>query len=427
MVADDLDHTVSIAFFGGDKTACLDSIRRTFETINQGYQWLESHEFIGCKCPVCKSDPNPQFYKLEMLYRLFVNGISQVPCSRSFELVEIAALLHVPQHLVEQLSLFNLQSQEFKSGRDRMLSDVIDHKKSVEQQTATASDGAMFKSREHLATDTYHFATLRDPSENLIYIDKTALIHQMVTTDRYYFLSRPRRFGKSLLVSTLKELFQGNKALFEGLAIASTDYDFPVHPVIQLNVYAERFQKRKDFEDHLVHELKRLVRNNGWDFELEATSPRRCFNELIDKLSTQGPVVILIDEFDKPILDSLESENADDLKATKMIRNVLQEFYSVVKERDADLRFVLVTGVSKFSKVSLFSGLNNLNDITSNTDYATLLGIPQAELETALKPYLDDMAQEFEMDPVEIKKLLRHWSTVIAFPMRIIGFTTPFH
>lgn len=263
--------------------------------------------------------------------------------------------------------------------------------------------------RKYLPTDTYAFFKLRDPANNLLYIDKTALIYQLISRDRYYFLSRPRRFGKSLLISTLKELFLGNKALFEGLAIASTEYDFPVFPVIHLDVYSKRFQQRQEFEDHLVGMLKRLVERNNWDFELLSASARDCFNELIDKLSVQGPVVILIDEYDKPILDSVEKDTSEDLSTTKMIRNVLQEFYSVIKERDADLRFVMVTGVSKFAKVSLFSGLNNLNDISLDNNYATLLGITQSELETSLKSHLMDMAQELEMDAGELKKLLKHW------------------
>jgi hypothetical protein len=257
---------------------------------------------------------------------------------------------------------------------------------------------------KNLPTDTYDFPRLRDPRENLIYIDKTELIYKLISSGHYFFLSRPRRFGKSLLISTLKQLYQGNRKLFTGLAIAATDYDFPSYPVIHLDVYTSRFDDRKALEADLIQKLQDLIVQNKWDVTLESETPRACLGELIRKLSEHGRVVILIDEYDKPILDHLE-----DLERAKIARDVLQDFYSVIKEHDAELHFVMVTGVSRFSKVSLFSGLNNLRDISNSRDYATLLGITQEELDTVLNDHVCAMTEEMNMDQAELKRHLREW------------------
>ncbi len=224
--------------------------------------------------------------------------------------------------------------------------------------------------------------------DDCVYVDKTAYVQQLVESGTYYFLSRPRRFGKSLLVDTLYQLFQGSEALFRGLHI-HPHWDWSVsYPVINIsfadgggNNSAELNEK---IREHLLINQERL----GLE-PCKMPSLSGCFGELIRNAKAKygRNVVILIDEYDKPILDTLEKSAEI---ATEM-RNTLRSFYSVIKGQDANIRFVLLTGVSKFSKVSLFSGLNNLNDITIDARYSALCGYTQIELEHTFADYLQDV------------------------------------
>ena len=217
-----------------------------------------------------------------------------------------------------------------------------------------------------------------------VYVDKTAHIQRLVELGKYYFLSRPRRFGKSLLVDTLRELFAGNEALFRGLAIhPHWDWNNP-NPVIYLSF--------NDGVHHSAEQLQERIRTQLHDnaarlqVSLPNTNdPALLLQRLIEYSVQQHgqPAVILVDEYDKPILDQL-----DNTALAIALREVLKDLYSVIKGRDSLLRFVLLTGVSKFSQVSLFSGLNNLEDITLDTRYATLCGYTQAELEQHFAPSL---------------------------------------
>jgi len=228
-------------------------------------------------------------------------------------------------------------------------------------------------------------------NDGCVYVDKTALIHQLVTTSRYHFLSRPRRFGKSLLVDTLKELFEGNEPLFQGLAIHPLWDWTKKHPVIHITfndgVHTDRAQLDNRIRAQLHDNAKHL------QIELPETDdiPQQ-FSRLLERaVEHHGqPAVVLIDEYDKPILDQiLDSQRAAEL------RDGLKNLYSVLKGRDTLLRFVLLTGVSKFSQVSLFSGLNNLNDITLDARYSALCGYTQSELEHHFHDHLKgaDMAR----------------------------------
>jgi hypothetical protein len=255
-----------------------------------------------------------------------------------------------------------------------------------------------------LPTDISEFERLRDANHPSRYIDKTAYIHRLITQASYYFLSRPRRFGKSLLISTLKALFQGKKELFKGLAIAQTDYDFPGFPTIHLDGSSGRIKDQADFEDRLIEKLKEQAESNQVNLDYRNKTARKCFEDLIATLGKDRQVVVLIDEYDKPILDHI-----DDLPKATMIRDTLKDFYGVLKERQKYLRFVLLTGVSRFSKVSLFSGLNHLVDISTSKDYAAMLGITEEELQSDLEPYLQVMASEIDFSMGELKDNLKHW------------------
>ncbi|WP_257669737.1 ATP-binding protein [Parapedobacter tibetensis] len=235
-----------------------------------------------------------------------------------------------------------------------------------------------------------------------LYIDKTELIHELVTTGNYYFLSRPRRFGKSLLVDTIDELFSGNHKLFEGLWIAD-HWDWEQkNPVIHLRISQIDYQKRGLY-DALSSELNKVAEEMGLD--LLETDLKSKFRELIEKAAKSlGQVVILVDEYDKPIIDYL-----DDPAKVKENRAVFKSFYSVLKDADRHIRFLFLTGVSRFSKVSIFSDLNNLQDITVGRMFNALVGITQQELETNFVAEIRNYADEMGVREVELIEKVRQW------------------
>jgi len=232
------------------------------------------------------------------------------------------------------------------------------------------------------------FSLLRE--EGYCYVDKTPLIARLADEGRYYFLSRPRRFGKSLLVTTLAEAFAGNRALFEGLYLAD-HWDWARrHPVIRMDLGQGVIQSRQRLDERLLRILGMEAEAHGE--VLDSHHPADAFEELIHKLhrGCGQRVVVLVDEYDKPILDNIEHP-----ERARELRDGLRNLYSVIKAQDAHLHFGLLTGVSKFSKVSLFSGLNNLKDITLDARFATLCGYTQAELESVFAEHLHgvDMAE----------------------------------
>ncbi|MDX8412467.1 MAG: ATP-binding protein [Mariprofundales bacterium] len=227
--------------------------------------------------------------------------------------------------------------------------------------------------------------------EGYCYVDKTALIHKLVEEGKYYFLSRPRRFGKSLLISTLKSLFRGERELFTGLAIED-EWDWSrVHPVIHISFGGGLMDSVAALETKLQETIQSHCQAYG--VELVSSSSAGRFSELIFLLrqTFNQPVVVLIDEYDKPILDNLVADRNETAIA---VRDQLKGFYAVLKDSDEHLRFALLTGVSKFSKVSLFSGLNNLRDITLDSRYATVCGYTEDELTHTFADWLDGVDRE---------------------------------
>lgn len=217
----------------------------------------------------------------------------------------------------------------------------------------------------------------------MVYIDKTGIIRPLVEKPGRYFLSRPRRFGKSLLVDTFKELFEGNETLFRGLAIHG-EWDWSKrYPVVKIDFAGGTLGSREDLEGKLLPLFDRYARKHG--ITLSTTGVVNRFIELIRTLYETGgmPAVVLVDEYDKPILDHIE----DPSKAEEM-RNLLKDFYSCIKEVDEYLQFVFLTGVSKFGKVSIFSGINNLKDLTLDPGYAAICGYTQEDLECDFSEHL---------------------------------------
>jgi hypothetical protein len=218
----------------------------------------------------------------------------------------------------------------------------------------------------------------------------------MVTTGKPYFLSRPRRFGKSLLVSTLDCLFSARKDLFEGLYIYD-QWDWTrKHPVIRFDFGGINYQTAEDLKKDLIDKIDKYARQYGLTLSRQGSGR---FAELIEELHGKigEQVVVLVDEYDKPIIDNLS-----DLAFADTIRKTLHDFYQVLKASDDHLRLIFLTGVSKFSKVSIFSGLNNLMDLTLDPRFSTICGYTQPELEACFAAYLDDFAQELNTTVPEL-------------------------
>ena len=223
-------------------------------------------------------------------------------------------------------------------------------------------------------------------SDNYAYIDKTHHVDNLAkSSGDYFFLSRPRRFGKSLLIDTLKQAFLGNKEVFTGLHIENCWNWNVSYPVLHFSFGAGTLKTPEQLESK-IHYLLDVSFN---EFELDSTysEVNTRFSDLIAQVfkKTKHPIVLLIDEYDKPILDCI-----NDTEAAGEMREGLKDFYSVIKDNDDKLKFVFLTGVSKFSKVSLFSGLNNLDDISLNPNFADICGYTQSEMESEFSEYLED-------------------------------------
>ena len=232
-------------------------------------------------------------------------------------------------------------------------------------------------------------STLREIlEEDYLYIDKTKIALELIESGKYYFLSRPRRFGKSLFLDTLRTIFEGDKEIFEGLYIYDK-YEFVKHPIIRISFNSGDFKTKEGFEKRIFE----ILRMNQRELDLSCDkdlSVGGCLEDLIYNAYKKynQRVVILIDEYDKPILDNIEEK-----QIARERREDLKNFYSVIKGSDEYIKLVFITGVSKFSKISLFSGLNNLNDITLNPRYATICGYTQNDIETTFINHLQ--GQEF--------------------------------
>ncbi|OGT94855.1 MAG: hypothetical protein A2298_03820, partial [Gammaproteobacteria bacterium RIFOXYB2_FULL_38_6] len=262
------------------------------------------------------------------------------------------------------------------------------------------------KKLQNLPLGTQDFGVLRD--NDYLYVDKTNYVYDLMTTSRVLFLARPRRFGKSLLVSTFEAVFRNRKELFDGLYIKEkTNYDWQEYPVIKLDMSAIPCsgEHSKDFEKYLNAALGDIAENYQVKLEADST-PQRNFSVLINQLrkKTGKPVAILIDEYDAPLIKNI----SDEPKAIQM-QEVLKDFYVVMKSEDANIKFIFLTGVSKFAKVSVFSGLNNLEDLSKNPKYATLLGYTQNELEYYFADRIEQLAQKENKTIPEMLEKIKYW------------------
>ncbi len=222
------------------------------------------------------------------------------------------------------------------------------------------------------------------------YVDKTPIMRDLIDQGSFYFLSRPRRFGKSLFVDTLKALFEGEEELFRGLAIHDS-WDWSVrHPVVRLS-FGDQYNSPEEIDQHIHGELRAVADDAGIEMGEICIKGSQHLKELIRLLhrSTGRQVVVLVDEYDKPILDALDRP-----ELARANRDYLRGFYGIIKDSAEHVRFVFVTGITMFSKVSLFSGLNNLKDISLNPRYASICGFTDDELDTVFAPELEGLDRE---------------------------------
>ncbi len=241
--------------------------------------------------------------------------------------------------------------------------------------------------RRKLPIGIQTFREIRE--EGHYYVDKTGYAKRLVDEGKHHFLSRPRRFGKSLFVDTLKELFEGSEALFEGLAIHG-HWDWSVrHPVVRLDFSGGDYGEPGSLDEEVAAQLDEIEENAGLESRYPAASPR--FAHLIRRLrgQTGRRVVVLVDEYDKPILDAL-----GDPERARANRNYLRGLYGNIKRRDADIAFSFITGVSKFTRTSLFSGMNNLRDITLRPLHSAICGYTETDLDETFAPELEGLDRE---------------------------------
>ena len=258
--------------------------------------------------------------------------------------------------------------------------------------------------------------------ENYVYIDKTEIMYRLVSTSNPYFLSRPRRFGKSLLLSTMEAYFLGKRDLFKGLAIERLETEWNTHAVLRLDLNAEKYDSPERLHDMLERQLR------GWEktYETggEGITHSGRFMEVIKKANekTGRGVVVLIDEYDKPLLNSFHDEALQ-----KAFRETLTAFYTVLKSADPWLRFVFITGVTKFAQMGIFSNLNQLKDISLDPRYAALCGLTGDEIRADFVPELKLLAKENNLDDEACMERLTRMYDGYHFNYRdMVGIYNPF-
>ncbi len=264
-----------------------------------------------------------------------------------------------------------------------------------------------------------NFESLRQ--DGYLYIDKTALIYKMVKTGRYYFLSRPRRFGKSLLISTLEAYFQGKRELFEGLAMEKLEKDWIKYPILHLDLNTQKYDTPESLEDKLNRTLVEWEKQYGAEPAENSLAMR--FEGIIQRAYTQTGqrVVILVDEYDKPMLQAIGNEALQ-----KSFRETLKAFYGALKSKDGCIKIGVLTGVTKFGKVSVFSDLNNLDDISMWNEYIELCGISEREIHENLEAELYEFADARGITYDKLCAELKECYDGYHFTHNSIGMYNPF-
>ena len=261
-------------------------------------------------------------------------------------------------------------------------------------------------------------------TEGYTYVDKTQFALELIQNGKHYFLSRPRRFGKSLFLSTLEEIFKGNKALFEGCHIAQRNYDWKPYPVLHLNLANILNETTQDLKASLQRGIAKLTK--ACEVKIEIPSAQEGLGNLVEELSKKGKVIVLIDEYDKPIIDHLHNP-----EVAAGNRQLLQAFFGVLKNLDEHIKFTFITGISRFSKVSLFSQANHLNDISMDAKYAAMMGYTQEEVGQYFDEHVQAITQERKQQgqpstEEEILAEIKAWYNGYRFSEEAIYVYNPF-
>lgn len=258
-------------------------------------------------------------------------------------------------------------------------------------------------------------------SGGYLYIDKTDLIFRIINEGSYYFLSRPRRFGKSLTISILDAYFSGKKELFKGLAIEQLEKEWKVYPVLHLDMNVDNYTSKEVLDNVLDDYLSRWEKQYGVESKAKSASLRLKSVIIAAYEKTGMPVVMLVDEYDKPLLQSFDNEELQD-----EMRNALKAFYGMLKPLDGYVKFGFFTGVTKFSKVSVFSDLNNLDDITMWDDFSTLCGITEKEIRDIFDDEIGVMAEKLQLTKEECYNQLKSYYDGYHFCQESVGVYNPF-
>jgi hypothetical protein len=263
--------------------------------------------------------------------------------------------------------------------------------------------------------------TFKDLREGkFLYIDKTKQIFSLIENSKgTYFLSRPRRFGKSLTLSVLDDIFSGKRELFQGLWIYDSDWEWKKFPVLRFDFSKQKANTKEELIRFIFSELD--FNSKRYEVKLEATEYFAQFQELIQKVSLTERTVILIDEYDKPIIDHIENTE----KALEM-RELMKGFFTILKGSDPYIRFLLLTGVSKFSRAGVFSNLNHLRDISLEDEYSTLVGITESELEDNFQEHIQALAEKEKLNFPETVDRIREWYNGYRFTPEGISVYNPF-
>ena len=257
--------------------------------------------------------------------------------------------------------------------------------------------------------------------EGYAYVDKTALMYKMVSEGSYYFLSRPRRFGKSLMVSTLEAFFSGKRELFQGLYVDTVDWEWQQYPILHIDLNVKKYDTKEDLDKILNRHLEQWEQLYGSPYADRDLEERFLHVVELAHQKTDLPVVILVDEYDKPLLQAIGNEALQ-----TEYRNTLKAFYGVLKSCDAHIKFAFLTGVTKFGKVSVFSDLNNLIDISLDYQYNALCGITEQELLSVFSESIDSLAQRNELSREDCIAMLRKMYDGYHFEENAPGVYNPF-
>lgn len=271
-----------------------------------------------------------------------------------------------------------------------------------------------------LPLDLSTFSELR--KSKYLYVDKTEHAHSLITEGRRYFLSRPRRFGKSLFVSTLKEILRNKKELFEGLWIAKSNYPWKEYGVIVLDLSTLGIDSPEMLKTGLCHALKEISDDYLLGVDVDATSPELALRSVVKALHARfGSVAVLVDEYDYPILQVLENPN----QATGM-RDGIRRFFATIKGLDEYIDFVFITGVSSFAKAGLFSGMNNLRTLTLNEKFADICGYTDTEVDNYFTEYIQAWATKDNVAFIELRKQIKDWYNGYHFGSNVTSVYNPF-